>query len=60
MTHGTFATMDNDRRLANIDGRKKQDFSIWDFASSSKFYFSFPPFHVSKSPHVTSIETNLL
>lgn len=28
MTHGTFATMDNDRRLVKIDGRKKQDFSI--------------------------------
>ena len=48
MTHGSFAAMDNDRRLENIDGRKKQDFTIWDFPSPSRFYFSFPPFHVGE------------
>ncbi|KAL8788694.1 MAG: hypothetical protein Q9195_007195, partial [Heterodermia aff. obscurata] len=47
MTNGTFTTMDNDRRLENIDGRKKQDFTIWDFPSPSKFYSSFPPFHLA-------------
>ena len=47
MTHGTFATMDNDRNLPKIDGRKRLDFTIWDFSGSGIYYTAFPPFHVS-------------
>ena len=49
MTHGTFATMDNDRNLPDVQGRKRLDFTIWDFAGGGKFYTAFPPFHVSKT-----------
>ena len=47
MTHGTFATMDNDRNLPKLDGRKGLDFTIWDFSGSGIYYTAFPPFHVS-------------
>lgn len=48
MTHGTFAVIDNDRNLPTVDGRKNQDFALFDFAGSHGRYFSsFPPFHVS-------------
>ena len=47
MTHGTFATMDNDRNLPDVQGRKRLDFTIWDFSGGGKFYTAFPPFHVS-------------
>lgn len=49
MTHGTFATMDNDRNLPNVEGRKRLDFTIWDFSGGGKFYTAFPPFHVSST-----------
>ena len=47
MTNGTFATMDNDRNLPDVQGRKRLDFTIWDFSGGGKFYTAFPPFHVS-------------
>jgi len=47
MTHDTFATMDNDRYLPKVEGRKGLDFTIWDLNSSGKYYTAFPPFHVS-------------
>lgn len=47
MTHGTFAVIDNDRNLPTVDGRKNQDFALFDFAGSHGRYFSsFPPFHL--------------
>ncbi|KAL8728735.1 MAG: hypothetical protein Q9166_005222 [cf. Caloplaca sp. 2 TL-2023] len=47
MTHGTFATMDNDRNLPRVEGRKKLDFTIWDFPNGGKYYTAFPPFHLA-------------
>ncbi|KAL8934421.1 MAG: hypothetical protein Q9216_005921 [Gyalolechia sp. 2 TL-2023] len=47
MTHGTFATMDNDRNLPTKDGRKRLDFTIWDFKGGGRFYTAFPPFHLA-------------
>lgn len=49
MTHGSFAVLDNERYLATTSGRKKHDFSIWDFSGGGKFYVCFPYFHVSIS-----------
>lgn len=43
MTHGTFATMDNDRYLQKVEGRKGLDFTIWDFKrSGNTTYTAFP------------------
>ena len=50
MTHGTFATMDNDRNLVVREGRKRLDFTVWDFNGGGRYYTAFPPFHVSAGP----------
>ncbi|KAI9645908.1 hypothetical protein NHQ30_005345 [Ciborinia camelliae] len=31
MTHGTFAVLDNERNISGVSGRRKRDFSVWDF-----------------------------
>jgi acyl-coenzyme A synthetase/AMP-(fatty) acid ligase/acyl carrier protein len=45
MTHGTFATIDNDRNFPSIPGRRNHDLSTWDFRPGSCLYAPFPPFH---------------
>ncbi|KAL8949569.1 MAG: hypothetical protein Q9222_004328 [Ikaeria aurantiellina] len=39
--------MDNDRNLPNHRGRKRLDFTIWDFDGGGKFYTAFPPYHLA-------------
>ncbi|KAL8650254.1 MAG: hypothetical protein Q9226_005223 [Calogaya cf. arnoldii] len=47
MNHATFAVVDNDRNLAEIPGRRNQNFSLWNFGNEGGFSFSsFPPFHL--------------
>lgn len=47
MTHGTFATIDNDRNMPVIEGRRNVDATIWDFKGDGRFFSPFPPSHVS-------------
>ena len=47
MTHGTFATIDNDRNMPIIEGRRNADATIWDFKGDGRFFSPFPPSHVS-------------
>lgn len=47
MTHGTFSILDNERNLPGVAGRKKRDFSIWDFPGGGRFYHIFPYFHLA-------------
>ncbi|KAL2043853.1 hypothetical protein N7G274_003373 [Stereocaulon virgatum] len=47
MTHGTFATIDNDRNMPVIEGRRNADATIWDFAGEGKFFSAFPPSHLA-------------
>ena len=47
MTHGTFATIDNDRNMPVVEGRRNADATIWDFIGDGRFYSPFPPSHVS-------------
>ena len=47
MTHGTFATIDNDRNMPVIEGRRNADATIWDFKGDGRFFSPFPPSHVS-------------
>ena len=47
MTHGTFATIDNDRNMPVIGGRRNADSTIWDFKGDGLFFSPFPPSHVS-------------
>lgn len=48
MTHGTFATLDNDRNLPNVPGRKNHDLTVWDFdGTEGRIYEPFPPFHLA-------------
>ena len=50
MNHGSFAVIDNDRKLPKVKGRKTQSFDLWNFPDGGGHYFSnFPPFHVSQS-----------
>ena len=47
MNHGTFAVADNDRNLLTVEGRKNQNYALWNFSGSGGRYCStFPPFHV--------------
>ena len=48
MTHGTFATIDNDRNMPVIGGRRNADSTIWDFDGDGRFFSPFPPSHVSR------------
>ena len=48
MTHGTFATIDNDRNLYTVEGRRNGDATIWDFPGGGRFFAPFPPSHVSR------------
>ncbi|KAI9705314.1 MAG: putative NRPS-like protein biosynthetic cluster [Bogoriella megaspora] len=47
MTHGTFATLDNDRNVPDVPGRKKHDFTLWDSICGKRFFTIFPPFHLA-------------
>ncbi|KAI4249038.1 MAG: hypothetical protein LQ352_005745 [Teloschistes flavicans] len=47
MNHATYAVVDNDRNLDTVQGRKNQNFSLWNFGKDGGFSFSsFPPFHL--------------
>lgn len=46
--HGTYAIVDNDRKLPIVKGRKNQSWALFDFEGSGGRYFTaVPPFHVS-------------
>ena len=47
MTHASFAVLGHERHLPTVPGRRKRDFSIWDFESGGKFYTPFPYFHLA-------------
>ncbi|KAL8702786.1 MAG: hypothetical protein Q9201_004041 [Fulgogasparrea decipioides] len=48
MTHGTFATFDNDRKFPTVPGRRNNDLTIWDFEDANgRMYEPFPPFHLA-------------
>ena len=48
MTHGSFATVDNDRNFPTVPGRKNHDLTIWDFQGTiGRIYEPFPPFHLA-------------
>ena len=48
MTHGSFATLDNERNLPTLPGRKNRDLSIYNFdRGGGKFYTVFPYFHLA-------------
>ncbi|KAI8625972.1 acetyl-CoA synthetase-like protein [Xylariaceae sp. FL1651] len=46
MTHGSFAVMDNDKNLPEIPGRKRRDWSMWNFEGEARVYSIFPFFHL--------------
>ena len=49
MTHGTFATMDNDRNFPTVPGRKNHDLTMWDFdGKAGRIYEAFPLFHLAR------------
>ena len=46
--HATWAILDNDRNLPTVNGRKNQNFALFNFSRDGGLYYSsFPPFHVS-------------
>ena len=47
MTNGTFATFDYCRNLPTVEGRRKNDFTLWDFNEVRKSYSAFPPSHLA-------------
>ena len=47
ISHGCLATLDNDRNLPTPRGRRKHDFTLWNFEGGGQFYAPFPPYHVS-------------
>lgn len=47
MTHGSFGILDNERILPAPPGRRKRDFSIWDFHNGGRYYHVFPYFHLA-------------
>ena len=48
MTHGSFATLDNDRNFPTIPGRRNHDLTVWDFeGKNARIYEPFPPFHLA-------------
>lgn len=47
MTHGTFATFDYCRKLPTVQGRRNNDFTLWDSTDTRKFYSAFPPSHLA-------------
>lgn len=47
MTHGTFATFDYCRNLMTVQGRRKNDFTLWDSDEVRRFYSAFPPSHLA-------------
>ena len=47
MTHGTFATVDQSQNLPEVPGRRRHDFTLWNFSDGpGRVYSVFPPFHV--------------
>ncbi|KAI0973343.1 acetyl-CoA synthetase-like protein [Xylaria arbuscula] len=46
MTHGSFAVMDNEKNLAEIPGRKRRDWSMWNFDGEARVFSVFPFFHL--------------
>ncbi|KAH9890802.1 acetyl-CoA synthetase-like protein [Xylariomycetidae sp. FL2044] len=46
MTNGSFAVIDNERNLPAPPGRRKSDFSMWDFKGEGRVYSVFPFFHL--------------
>ncbi|KAI1370978.1 acetyl-CoA synthetase-like protein [Hypoxylon crocopeplum] len=46
MTHGSFATLDNEHNLASVPGRKNRDSTIWKFDGEARVYIVFPFFHL--------------
>ncbi|KAI1821167.1 acetyl-CoA synthetase-like protein [Xylaria intraflava] len=47
MTHGTFATIDNQKNLPDVPNRKLRDSRIWDFDGEGRVYTMFPFFHLA-------------
>ncbi len=47
MTHGSFSVLDHERILPAGAGRRKRDFSIWDFQGGGRYYHVFPYFHLA-------------
>ena len=48
MTHGALATIDDSQDLAEVPGRKRHDFTLWNLKNGvSRIYSVFPPFHLS-------------
>ncbi|KAI0445857.1 acetyl-CoA synthetase-like protein [Xylaria telfairii] len=46
MTHGTFATADNDKNLPVVPNRKPKDSRMWEFDGEARVYTIFPFFHL--------------
>ncbi|KAL8822839.1 MAG: hypothetical protein Q9191_006436 [Dirinaria sp. TL-2023a] len=47
MTHGTFSTFDHCRKLPTVQGRRNNDFTLWDSTETRRFYSAFPPSHLA-------------
>ncbi|KAM0798210.1 hypothetical protein BDR22DRAFT_823561 [Usnea florida] len=47
ISHGCLATLDNDRNIPTPHGRRKHDFTLWNFAGGGEFYAPFPPYHLA-------------
>ncbi|KAI9874581.1 MAG: hypothetical protein M1830_009591 [Pleopsidium flavum] len=45
LNHGLFSVLDNHRNIPKIQGRKNQDYSLFNFEGGGRFYSSYPPFH---------------
>jgi hypothetical protein len=49
MTHGSFATVDNEFNLPSIPNRTKRDSTMWQFEGEARVYMIFPFYHVGIS-----------
>ncbi|KAI0435840.1 hypothetical protein F4803DRAFT_573631 [Xylaria telfairii] len=47
MTHGSFSVLDNEHNIPDVPGRKKRDWSMWNFDGEARVYTVFPFFHLA-------------
>ena len=57
MNHATWAVVDNDRNFATVEGRRNQNFALFDFPEhNGRYYAAFPPFHVSTHSNLSGTQ----
>ncbi|KAL2350035.1 hypothetical protein BJ546DRAFT_1070158 [Cryomyces antarcticus] len=47
LSHGACSVWDAHQNIPKIEGRKNQDYALWDFEGGGRYYSSFPPFHLA-------------